>query len=88
MTTLINGIPATPEEEKQIEREAYFRQQNIKSLYVQLYEFGLKTDQVRSKLQKMSEFFGNIGSVGDLSGEQMGAIEQLLKYLKNINYKF
>jgi len=88
MTTIINGVPATPQQEKEMEREAYFRQQNIKSLYAQLYEFGLKTEQVRTKLQKMSEFFGNIGSVSDLSGEQMGAIEQLLNYLKNIGYKF
>lgn len=60
----------------------------IKSLYAKLYGFGLNREQVREKLQTMSRFFGNIGSVSDLSLEQMGAINALIEQLKLINYKF
>jgi len=60
----------------------------IKSLYSKLYGFGLNREQVREKLQTLSRFFGNIGSVSDLSLEQMGAINALIEQLKLINYKF
>lgn len=67
-----------------------FRQQNIKSLYAQLYKLGLdgKTSQVRSKLQALSEFFGEFGSIDRLSNEQLGIIDHLLNYLRITGYKF
>lgn len=88
MTTLINGIPATQEEEKQMEKEAYFREQNIKSLYAKLYSLGLNSEQIRSKLDKMSMFFGHIGSVSNMSDDELSAVSHMIDELIVKGYKF
>ena len=65
-----------------------FRQQNIKTLYAILYSMGLKTEQVRKKLDLLSQFFGNIGGVSNISDEELAVIGHMLDELKVINYKF
>ena len=65
-----------------------FRQQNIKKIYAQMYEFGLNTDQIRTKLRKISEMFGHLGSVNDLSDKEIGGIMTMFNYLKINQYEF
>ncbi len=64
-------------------------QRDIKSLYAKLYAFGLNAEQVRSKLDKLSQFFGNISGVSNIvKKEEIIAIGDFLDTLKNLKYKF
>jgi hypothetical protein len=65
-----------------------FREQNIKAMYAKLYQMGLKTEQVRARLDKMSMFFGNIGAVSNMSDDEIAAVNRMLDELKVRNYKF
>lgn len=70
------------------EQKYNFRQQNIKTLYAILYSLGLKTEQVRKKLDLLSQFFGNIGGVSNISDEELIFIGRMLDEMKVRNYKF
>jgi len=89
MTTLINGIPATPEQEKEMERESIEKSNNIKTLYSQMFRLGCKdTQQVCSKLQRLSMFFGHIEAIGDMTDVELRLVHDFLTSLENENYKF
>ena len=65
------------------ERQDYFlHEQIIKECYARLYELGCNKEQVRGKLEYLSRFFGNIGSISDITTEQAGHINYFLNYLK------
>lgn len=71
------------------EQEYQQWQKDIKTLYAKLYGFGLNTEQVRNKLDKLSMFFGNVGGVSNIvKREEIIAIGDFLDTLKNLNYKF
>lgn len=59
-----------------------------KTAYKKLYDFGFKKDGVRRKLEHLSVFLGNVGSISDLNLEQWRQINWLLDNLKNTDYKF
>lgn len=61
---------------------------SIKESYARLYELGCNKEQVRSKLEKLSAFFGNIGSISDLTLEQIGLVNNFLKDIEILGYKF
>ena len=65
-----------------------FREQNIKAMYAKLYQMGLKTEQVRERLDKMSMFFGNIGAVSNMSDEEICEVNHMLDSLQVRGYKF
>lgn len=65
-----------------------FREQSIKSMYAKLYQMGLKTEQVRERLDKMSMFFGNIGAVSNMSDDEIAAVNRMLDELQVRGYKF
>lgn len=65
-----------------------FREQSIKAMYAKLYQMGLKTEQVRERLDKMSMFFGNIGAVSNMSDDEIAAVNRMLDELQVRNYKF
>jgi len=84
-----NNEEPAPKETGLTEEQLYnFRQQNIKTLYAVLYSMGLNTDQVRKKLDLLSQFFGNIGGVSNISDEELAVIGHMLDNLKVQNYKF
>lgn len=58
-----------------------------KEAYKHLYEMGLNTEQVRKKLEKLSEFFGEF-AFSRLSNEQIGYINMWLKDLETLQFKF
>ena len=70
------------------EQKHNFREQNIKTMYAKLYQMGLKTEQVRERLDKMSMFFGNIGAVSNMSDEEICAVNHMLDELQVRGYKF
>jgi len=70
------------------EQIANFREQSIKSLYAKLYSMGLNTEQIRTKLDKMSMFFGHIGSVSNMSDDEICEVNHMIDNLKVKNYKF
>jgi len=89
--TIINNEEPAPEETKLTDEQLYnFRQQNIKTIYATLYSLGLdgKTETVRKKLDLLSQFFGNIGGVSNISDEELAVIGHMLDELKVRNYKF
>lgn len=65
-----------------------FREQSIKAMYAKLYQMGLKTEQVRERLDKMSMFFGNIGAVSNMSDDEISAVNRMLDELQVRGYKF
>ena len=65
-----------------------FREQNIKAMYAKLYQMGLKTEQVRERLDRMSMFFGNIGAVSNMSDDEIAAVNHMLDELQVRGYKF
>lgn len=65
-----------------------FREQSIKAMYAKLYQMGLKTEQVRERLDKMSMFFGNIGAVSNMSDDEIAAVNRMLDELQVRGYKF
>lgn len=64
------------------------REKMIKEIYARLYKFGLKSEEIRNRLDKLSMFFGNIGSVSNLSDEEIVITLHLLEYMDLNNYKF
>jgi hypothetical protein len=73
----------------QTEEQLYkAREKMIKEMYARLYNFGLKTEEVRNRLDKLSMFFGNIGSVSNMSDDEIAITLHLLEYLALNDYKF
>jgi len=70
------------------EQRYNFRQQNIKALYAKMYSMELTTEQIRSKLDKLSQFFGHIGGINNLSDVEICEISHMIDNLKVKNYKF
>jgi chromosome segregation ATPase len=84
-----NNEEPAPKETSLTDEQLYnFRQQNIKALYAKLYSMGLTTEQVRSKLDKMSMFFGHLGSVNNMSDEEICEVSHMIDSLIVKNYKF
>jgi len=70
------------------EQRANFREQNIKALYAKLYSMGLNTEQIRSKLNKISMFFGHLGSISNMSDVEICEFSHMIDNLKVKSYKF
>lgn len=87
MTTLINGIPATPEQEREMEQYANDLSSAVKQAYKHLYNLGLNTEQVREKLDLLSRFMGELGT-SRLSVEQLKFINMWLSELETLQFKF
>lgn len=83
----INGVQATPEQEKEMEQYSNDLSSAIKLAYKHLYSLGLNTEQVREKLDLLARFMGELGT-SRLTLEQVKFINMWLADLETLNFKF
>jgi exonuclease III len=85
-TTLLNGVPATEKEEQEMKQYASLLSLSAREAYKHLYNMGLKTEQIREKLDYLARFLGEFGT-SRLSAEQWGHINMWLKELESLQVK-
>ena len=85
-TTYLNGVKATEQEEKEMKQYASLLSLSAKEAYKHLYNLGLKTEQVREKLDCLARFFGEFAT-SRLSVEQWEHINMWLKELESLQVK-
>ena len=83
----LNGVPATPEQEREMEQYSNDLSSAIKQAYKHLYSFGLDTVKVREKLDLLARFMGELGT-SRLSVDQLKFINMWLSELETLNFKF
>lgn len=85
--TTINGVPATQQEEKEMEQYSNDLSSAVKVAYKHLYNLGLNTEQVRQKLDYLARFMGEL-SLSRLDLEQLKFINMWLDDLETLQFKF
>lgn len=77
-------------EKERIKEEQDYQlwEQSIKELYARLYGFGFSKEKVKSKIDKISMFFGHLGAASELSTAEIGYICQMLEMMKLEGFKF
>lgn len=60
----------------------------VKEAYARLYDLGCNKEQVREKLDIMSMFFGNLGSVSNMSDQEIGLVNHFLQTIKTLGFTF
>lgn len=75
-------------EELKAKQEEETRSQIIKEAYARLYKLGCNKDEIKTKLDKISMFFGNLGSVSNMSNQEIGLLNGMLNTMEIMGYTF
>ena len=60
----------------------------VRQIYVILFrEFGLNKEKIRTKLGKLSQFFGHLGAIDELSVDELDSIISFLGIIKDKRIK-